>query len=321
MSVEVKGIKTIKEDNFRLTDDGTVAANSEEDMYEFGKTVSDQYKVKQEECIEVLKIGVQPDSHSSSIRGVDYEKQQWNVFKTESGEGKNTLPFNIHKTFEEEMMDWGYRSYLSKIGPNDSMAPTWKMSEGDTLYVKQTADSIGISSGSRAVLVTRRYKRGSTVDFKHFHQLDGGLKSIKKYHNDDQLLASTTTSTYTSAWTYSLLKNEMFKYLTVGVYSVTNLVEAKIMVDNPEFQYNEYFVAPTYNQLPYVDTCNLDTGYTWTTTAGTTSRTSLINQMIILTPSVDVVKGVNKTLDVLLKDGGSSASNSRVRFTGVRINA
>jgi hypothetical protein len=200
------------------------------------------------------------------------------------------------------------------------MAPTWKLSEGDTLYVKETADGTGMTTGSNAVLVTRRYKRGSVIDFKHFHQLDGGLKSIKKYHNDDQTLSVTTASTFTSAWTYSLLKNEMFKYLTVGVKTATNLQRARIMVDQPEFQYNEYYCHASYNQLPYVETADIDTGYDPTITASV-SRTTYINEMIVLTPSVDVIKGVNKTLDVYLCDTGSTASNARVRFAGVRINA
>jgi len=311
---EVKGVKLIKEDSFLLQNSGTIAANAEQDMFENDKTAGTNYLIKQDECVEVLKLSYNPDANSASLRFTDREKQQWNSFITADGEGANTLPFNAHRTFEEIMMDWGYKSHLSNVSAGDAICTTWKLSEGDNIIVKESADTVGIAGGvNKATLLTRRYLKGSYVDFKHFHTLHGGLGSTKKFYNDDQVLAVTVASQYVSAWSYSILKNEAFKYFNLGVKAVANLQQCKVMIDSPEYQYNEYFTNAAYNHLPYVDTSDLDTG-----NAGPATRTSFINTMPLLVPTVEVRKGVNKTLDVFVKDNSAPATKPRVRFVGVR---
>jgi hypothetical protein len=315
--VKVTGPALIQEDNFMMVDNGTIATLSSQQMYEYGKSSSSFYTVKQEECVEVLKIGIAPDTDCASLLMRDDENLLWNEFTTISSEGCNTLPFNARRTFEETMMEWGYLSYLTwkNLDVNRQrqmfLAPTWKLSEGMRPDVYEYADVTGISTGSKAIMLTRRYKKGSQVDFKYFHTIDGGLKSGKKYHNDDQQLATTVASQDTLAWEYDFLKNESFKFFMMGIgaLSMTNLVSGKIMIDDPEKQWMKFFCGPTFNQFPYVDTHNIDTSV---------SAVHQINETSLIVPTLDTSKGANKNLRVYLKDDGTPETILNVRFQGVR---
>jgi hypothetical protein len=221
----------------------------------------------------------------------------------------------MKRSMEETMMEWGYSTYLANVRPGvDYLAPTWKLSEGDEIYAIQKAGAAPIATGSKAVLVTRRYMKGSSVDFKHFHTIDGGLGNPKRFYNNDQLLGTTVTGLLTDAWTYDLVKNEAFKYFFLGIEpgATSKLVSATVKIDDPEKEYNTYFVNKTYNQLPYVDKVDI-------VEVAVATTYHAISDLPQLQPTLDVVKGTNKSLKVkMLDDGTGPATGIHTRFMGVR---
>jgi hypothetical protein len=316
----VSAQKKVKEHVVRFQSDGAISANAEDELYPFeGSSGNPVYEAPNGEGIELIAMGINTVANLDFHRITDKDGTEWNKFLTQNTVGYNEMPMNQMYHFEHLMRSWGFGGFLSPKGRQGSVAPTLKLSEGDEIRVYANAGASAVTSAHYGAAIVRRYLQGSEVDYRHFNYYDGGLKSQKWFYNDYQKLTATTAGQWTQAWILQVLRNEGYKFFTGGVLSVTNLVEARINIDYPTTEYNKYFVAPTYNQLPYVNTYALNTGYDPTATAEIT-RTSWIDTMHRFIPTIDILKNRNKDLRVYLKDGGSQASTIYTRMIGVKYN-
>lgn len=301
----------VKEEVVRYTTDGAISANAEEHAYLYNQSAGNYYQVKTGEMVEVIAAGNLPQTNQDSIRFTDDDGKQWNKFMTETSFPRNELPFNQMHNFERQMMSWGYQSFLTAP---DGYAYTWKLAQGDKIKPLVKAGSSAVSAATPLGIVIRRYLQGANVESAYGGHYDGGLQSNRWYYNDPQTLSSTTASTETQAWTLSLLKSEAYKFFTGGIYAPTNLLTAKIYIDYPLTLYNQYYVAPTYNNLPYNNTYGVAPDHTLTA-----SENIYFEKMSRFTPTISVTNLNNKSLDVYVKDSGSTASNVRVRMVGVKM--
>jgi hypothetical protein len=311
--------KKVKEEIIRLETDGAIGANAEEQMYPYGGSSGQpSYEVRIGEAAELIALGIHTVANMEYARIHDKDKTEWNQFLTQNTIGNNALPFNHLEHFERRCMSWGYGSFLSAKGREQAIAPTLKVAEGDEINVEIGAGASAITSANYGVMVVRRYLSGSNIDYKHFNKYDGGLASNKYFYNLYNKLAATTAGSWTAGWLKEIIRNEGYKFFTGGVIPTTNLVEAKVIIDDPTTEYNKYFVNSSYNQLPYVDTYALDTGYDPTATASV-SRTGWISKMHRFIPTIDILKNRNKDLTIYLKDSGTQATNVYHRLLGVKF--
>lgn len=313
--------KKVKEEIIRLQTDGAIAANDEEQMYPYGGSAGQpSFEARIGEAAELVALGVHTVTNMEFARIYDRNKTEWNQFLTQVTRGNNALPFNKLEHFEHRCMQWGFGSFLSsRVRRGDlAAAPTLKVAEGDYINVAIGAGAGAISSANYGIMIARRYLQGSNISYKHFNYEPGGLSSTTFLYNLYDKLAATTAGGWTLGWEQKLEKNEGYKIFTGGVIPVSHLVEARINIDYPTTTYNEYLVHSSYNQLPYVDTYALDTGYDPTATAAVV-RTGWINKMHRFIPTVDVVKNRNKHLRVYMKDDGTQATNIYHRLYGVKF--
>jgi hypothetical protein len=327
----VNTMKRVKEEIIRYNcPAGTYAVgqNVEQELYPgSGMTY---YTVRIGEGIELLGLGTNNEyvavgpEYFDQLTVQDFNGSEWNKFYVVPTEhtlqSSNELPFNRMVNFERMMMSWGYKSFLST---NKDIAPTLKMPEGDKLRVflrngPTTPKTILATDIVPTVAVVRRYLPGSDIDYKHFDQYDGGIKSTKRFYNDFQRLATTVAGTDTLAWDLTIIRNEAYKFFQAGVLGedsavATNLVQGRIMIDDPLTEYNKYFVNPAYNNLPFTDTNRIYLPIL----AGVDAVTN-IEQTHRFAPTIDVLKNRNKDLRLYVRDNGVAATNVISRFYGIR---
>lgn len=329
----VASMKRVKEEILRYQYEAAthnIAAGVERELYSYGGTPGDRHDVRIGECEELLAFGIDPAYHAATggfidqLRATDRDGSEWNKFLTIPAlvrMNANQLPFNSQLNFERQMMSWGYRSFLSS--PID-LAATWKLPEGDDYRFLIHANAAGaVNSGNnRAFAVVRRYLAGSDVDFRHFNQYDGGLKSNKRYYNDVQYLATTVVNQQVQAWRLQILRNEAYKFFQGGVlpdvtytYAKTShLLEARIMIDDPMTEYNKYFVNHNYNILPFVNSSFI---FADSNGAGAPDIWPL-ERMHRFAPTIDILKNRNKDLTVYVQDDGVVATEIYVNMIGVK---
>lgn len=332
----VNSAKRVREQLLRWEWDANtnnITAGTSVELYELNGSPGDKHDVRIGECEEVLEVGIEPAFDSiatpaanyiDEMRLFDKDGSQWNRFLTIhpfTRMNANQLPFNSAKNFENEMMTWGYKSFLNSA---KSLAPTWKLPEGDEQRIEITANGAGnITDGyNRTFGVNRRYLPGSDVDYKHFNQYDGGLKSNKTYYNDVQYLATTVTNQWTQSWNLALNRNEGYKFFQGGVLPdvdrsaadlTSHLVESKLMIDDPQWEYNKYFVNHNYNNLPFVNSSSI-----YSDGSIATAWVHDVERMHRFTPTVDVLKNRNKSLTMYLQDDGVAATDTYTHMTGVK---
>lgn len=295
------------------------------------------YTVRIGEGVELLSLGtankagatwqtggtIPGFTHFDQLIVQDFNGAEWNKFHIvpteQTAQASNTLPFNRMVNFERQMMSWGYKSFLST---NKDIAPTLKLPEGDKLRVflrnSQTGafNITGTSPRVPTCAITRRYLPGSDIDYKHFDQYDGGIRSQKRYYEDYQTISATTPGTDTEAWNLTIIRNEAYKFFQAGVLgasssTATNLVGAKIMIDDPLTEYNKYYVSSIANNLPFTDTY---ANYV----PGTTPAITYHDQTHRFAPTIDVLKNRNKDLKMYIRDNGTNAGIVTTRFYGIR---
>jgi hypothetical protein len=220
-------------------------------------------------------------------------------------------------------MSWGFKSFLSSL---EAMASTLKLPEGDELNIAIQANAAGniVAGQNRTFAVTRRYLPGSDVDYRHFNEYNGGLKSNNKFYNEHQYLATTVVNQWTQAWRLQIIRNEAYKIFTGGVLpdvvnlavtpQVSHLVESKILIDDPLWEYNKYFTNHEYNNLPFIDSNStysnglVAAAYPWK-----------LEKKHRFTPTIDVLKNRNRDLTVYVKDDGNHALRLYTVMTGVKF--
>jgi len=330
----VNTMKRVKEEIVRFdipTADlgGTLGAGDDLELQLWQGSGADYYTVRIGEGMELLSLGTKSFEDGTGwieeLFVQDFNGSEWNRFFVMPEEvtlaSSNELPFNRRCNFERLMMSWGYKSFLTS---NKDIAPTLKMPEGDRLRVFIKADDTnGVTwpaagPANPTVAIARRYLPGSDIDYKHFDQYDGGIKSTKRYYSDFQVLANSGAGNYEIAWDLTIIRNEAYKFFQAGVVGSVaadraNLVEAKIMIDDPLTEYNKYFVNPAYNVLPWVNTYQ-----TYVDPAAAAPYHELIETTHRFAPTIDVIKNRNKNLTLYVKDGGVAATNVVSRFYGIR---
>jgi len=305
-----------------------IAAGTEVELYTHGGTPGDRHDVRIGECEELLALGIDPAmdgaNYIDELRVTDRDGSEWNKFLTIPATlrmNANQLPFNSSLNFERQMMSWGFRSFLSS--PID-LAATFKEPEGDDLRLYIHANAAGnITAGNnRSFAVVRRYLAGSDVDFRHFNQYDGGLKSNKRYYNDVQYLATTVANQWVQSWRLQILRNEAYKFFEGGVLpdvtytsaKTSHLVEAKIMIDDPMTEYNKYFVNHNYNNLPFVNS-----SYVFADSNGAGAPDIWpLEKKHRFAPTIDILKNRNKDLTIYVKDDGTPATKVYTQAAGIK---
>lgn len=351
--------KLVKEEIVRFTATVPIAAGVEVEAFPFGGSAGEAtFEARIGECAELLAAGVTPSIGMERTRFIDRNQTEWNRFITKRSTsvvlaaptlaevnndafdfGINELPINILHHFEKEMLSWGFASFLSEgvKMKQANAAPTWKIPEGDQIRtliqatdVAFDADAKGVAAAPSGILIVRRYLAGSAVDYKHFDNYDGGLKSNKYYWQDPQRLATTIKGQFTRSWFLQLIKNEGYKFFTGGVaqagdagpVDTRNLVSSRIVIDDPTTTYNNYFVAQTFNQLPFIDTWayNREQSSLADIPAVTnTYKTQLLDKVHRFIPTIDVLKNRNRDLSVFVQDtGGAVATKIYTKLTGVK---
>jgi hypothetical protein len=300
------------------------------------------YTVRTGEGVELLALGIKPEATvgvgptygwMDELTVQDWNSAEWNKFsivpEERSLQNSNELPFSNALNFERKMMSWGFKSFLTS---STDIAPTLKMPEGDRLRLFARASpngtanvtvSVGRGAFNPAYAVVRRYLPGSNIDYKHFDQYDGGIKSTKRYYNDYQQLATTAPGQYTDAWTLTIIRNEAYKFFSAGIYGfganatltpATTQLEGKIIIDDPMTEYNKYFVKPMFNNLPFVDTYSV-----YEPIVAGLDTFQNIEKVHRFAPTIDIVKNRNKDLKVKVNDDGTArALNVITRLAGVR---
>jgi hypothetical protein len=333
----INTMKRVKEEIIRYDSPAhAYAAGEQQEMELFQGSGMTYYTVRIGEGIELLALGTKSKYTKVSAGDAahffdrltvqDFNGSEWNKFyivPTErTQQASNELPFTRLVNFERLMMSWGYKSFLST---NKDIAPTLKMSEGDKLrlFLRNNAGATFDISGVAAprvptVAVVRRFLPGSDIDYKHFDQYDGGIKSTKRYYTDYQPLTTTTAGTDTEAWNLTIIRNEAYKFFQAGVLAsdpttAARLIQGKIMIDDPLTEYNKYYLNPTYNNLPFCDTHSLYQD----PTAGA-AYINQIEQTHRFAPTIDVLKNRNKDLKLYVRDNGNAAANIVSRFYGIR---
>ena len=314
--------KKVKEEIIRFEYPNAIASGEEVEMTLFNGSGATYYTVRNGEGVELLSLGINTPAGGKYLRVRDRDNTQWNEFfvkdYADTSMSSNELPFHNRLNFEQMMMSWGYKSFLSSS--TDSIAPTLKLPDGDRLRLFLESDA-AITSGTTipAVAIVRRYLAGSDVNYKHFNTYDGGLRSNKRYWNNTQELATTVAGTWTTAWEEQYLRNEAYKYFQGGIQTLdatnaAHLIEAKIMIDDPQTEYNKYYINPSYNVLPWTRTYTVpDLNSTATDTIHT-----LDVQTHRFAPTIDVLHNRNKDLKVNVKDDGTAVTDIYTRMYGVR---
>ena len=331
----VNSQKRVREEVIRWEYDAAahnITAGTEVEMYLYGGSPGDRHEVRIGECEEFLKLGINPaydtgaptNFYIDTMRIFDRDSSEWNKFlaiPALTRMNANQLPFNNALNFERLAMSWGYKSYLSS--PN-ALAPTLKFPEGDQLRLGITANLAGnITAGTnRTYGIVRRFLAGSDVDYRHFNECDGGLKSNKRFYNDVQYLSATVVSAWVQSWRLQIIRNEAYKFYQGGVLPdvklgtaamVSYLLEAKILIDDPQTEFNKYFVNHNYNCLPFADsTHSYSDGSVNTPWAWKTERQHRFS------PTIDILKNRNKDLTVYVKDDGTQATKIYTVLTGLK---
>lgn len=314
--------KKVREEIIRYKYDAAITAGDEAEMELYNGAGSTYYTVKIGEGVELLSLGINTPAGGKWLTVRDRDNTEWNKFfvkdYADTSMSSNELPFHNRLDFERLMMFWGYSSFLS--GSSESIAPTLKLPEGDRLRLFLTTDA-AITSGTSipAVAIVRRYLAGSDINYKHFNTYDGGLRSNKRYWNNTQELSSSTAGQWTTAWYEQIIRNEAYKYFQGGIQTLdgtngSHLVEAKIMIDDPLYEYNKYYINPSYNVLPWTRT--------YTVPDLNSTSTDTVHTLDVRThrfaPTIDVIKNRNKDLTVKVKDDGTAVSDIYTRMYGVR---
>ena len=311
-----------------------ILSGTEVEMYTFGGTPGDRHEVRIGECEELVSIGYDPAFNTANptnyymdhLRVYDRDDSEWVNFLTFPNYTRmngNQLPFNNALNFERQMMSWGFKSFLSSL---EAIASTLKLPEGDQLNIGIQAAATGnnvVLGNNRATAIMRRYLPGSDVDYRHFNEYNGGLKSNNKYYNEVQLLAASVANQWTQSWRLQIIRNEAYKIFTGGVLpnvalataaQVSHLVEAKILIDDPLWEYNKYFVNHHYNNMPFVDSNavygdgNVATPWVWK-----------LEKKNRFTPTIDILKNRNRDLTVYVRDDGTPDTNIYTAMTGVKF--
>ena len=205
------------------------------------------------------------------------------------------------------------------------MAPTLKIPEGDQLRPFIRANTAGniVAGTNRTFGVVRRYLSGSDVDWKHFNSYDGGLKSNKQYYNDVQYLSTTVANRWVISWTNTIIRNEAYKFFQGGILPdanlataamVSRLTQAKILIDDPQTQYNEYYCNAHFNNLPFMSST-----HTYGDGSVATPWAWPLERQHRFTPTIDVVKNRNKNLVVYVQDDGNVATDIYTAMIGVKF--
>jgi hypothetical protein len=327
----VNSTKRVKEEIIRYeyaTGTYNITAGTEVELYTYGGTPGDRHDVRIGECEELLSLGIDPAldgaNYIDQLRVTDRDSSEWNSFLTIPAGlrmNANQLPFNSALNYEKQLMSWGYRSFLSS--PVD-LASTLKYPEGDQLRLFIRANAAGnITAGNnRTFAVVRRYLAGSDVDYRHFNQYDGGLKSNKRYYNDVQLLATTVVNQWVQSWRLQILRNEAYKFFEGGVLPdvalataamVSRLVEAKVLIDDPMTEYNKYFVNHNYNLLPFVNSA-----FVYSDGSVATAWEWPLEKKHRFAPTIDILKDRNKDLTIYVRDDGVASVNVYTGMQGVK---
>jgi len=347
--------KLVKEEIVRFTAAAVIAAGVEVEAFPFGGSAGEPtFEARIGECAELLAAGVTPSVGMERTRFIDRNQTEWNRFITKRSTpagaptvaeinndafdfGINVLPINILHHFEKETLSWGFASFLSEgvKMKQANAAPTWKIPEGDQIRTLIQATDVafdavagGTTVAPSGILVVRRYLAGSAVDYKHFDNYDGGLKSNKYYWQDPQRLFTTVKGQFTRSWFLQLIKNEGYKFFTGGVaqagtsgaVDTRNLVSARIVIDDPTTTYNNYFVAQTFNQLPFIDTWayNRSARDLADLPATNVFQTQLLDRVHRFIPTIDVLKNRNRDLSIFVQDTGTEATKIYTKLTGVK---
>jgi len=326
----VKSQKKVKEEIVRMTTAAIAAASTEQDGYIYGGSAGQHLDVRIGECIELLSMGVCPSPQSSSLPSHQANLQdtkirnrdntQWNIFRT-ALPNNIQLPFNGGYNFERALMSWGYKSFLHNA---KDVAPTLKLPEGDQLKLSMITSTGGATTVAiPSYFVVRRYLNGSDVDYKHFDQYDGGLKSGKWFYNDVQDITATSAGIWTRAWQLQLLRNEAYKFFTGGIRpdvdnatgkdapTASRMLETKITIDHPTIEFNKYYTGRGFNQLPFVTTSSVQK-----VTGVATAYYEYLEHEHRFSPTIDIVKDRNKDLNIYCKDDGNNSGAVIARMTG-----
>jgi len=249
------------------------------------------------ECIELLSLKVYSPTNGQRTIVKDINNREWNTFCTKPDQDQNTLPMWNPYLFPKHY--------------------TLKMSEGDHLKVYvQPSDTT--TSSHYITAVVRRYKAGSVPAevYKNFDIYKGGMKGRAAYYENVSFdVDDTTVNTWSTALTIDVTKNEAYYVWTAGVVPVANLALARVVIDD-QIEFNQYTVTNTdgANELPFMETCHLQ--FDPTSTASTLNE--YLYRMCRFNPVVKVVKNLNRSLKLQLKDDGTTAQNSLARFVGVK---
>jgi hypothetical protein len=331
----VNSMKRVREEMLRWEWDAavkTINSGTEVELYEFNGTPGDQHEIRIGECEELLSLGIEPafdaggptNYYLEQLRVFDRDGSEWNKFLTIPALTRmnaNQLPFNSSMNFERMMMSWGFKSFLSSP---DALASTLKLPEGDRLRLGITANSAGdiVTGNNRTFGVVRRYLPGSDVDYRHFNEYDGGLKSNKRYYNDVQYLATTIANQWVQAWRLQIIRNEAYKFFQGGILPDVNLAsaamashlaQAKVMIDDPLTEYNKYFVNHNYNSLPFNNS-----NHTYSDGSVATPWAWQIERMHRFSPTVDILKNRNKDLTMYVMDDGTLATDVYTAMIGIK---
>lgn len=336
----VNTMKRVKEEIVRFAcPENTIGIGESQELQLYEGAGADYYTVRIGEGVELLALGTDSfyqddggtppviDSYLDELVVQDWNGSEWNKFhivpEQYSLVNSNELPFNNPMNFERKMMSWGYKSFLTS---STDVAPTLKLPEGDKLriFVRNSTNSASALDLTNETIkiptsaIVRRYLAGSNIDYKHFDQYDGGIKSTKRYYNDYQTLAITDLGQYTDAWNLTIIRNEAYKFFQAGVVSInpraSTQVNAKILIDDPLTEYNKYWVAPGYNHLPFTDTYSI-----YEPIAGGVDAHAEIEKTHRFAPTIDIIKNRNKDLKLKVRDNGTTkAENLVTRFYGVR---
>lgn len=303
--------KRVKEEVVRYTTDAVINAGTRSEAYLLGGAAP--YEVKIGECVELLELGIYPDVAINQTRVFDRDGSEWNRFYTPAEAAVpngNQLPFNQKMNFERLQMSWGYKSFLSAYS---DLAPTLKLAEGDRLRIDVQVGAAPTAVVSPIGGILRRYLPGSKVDYRHFNQTDGGLKSYKRFYNDYQTTATTVANVDTQLWQLPVLRNEAYKFFQGGIRAdldvsaaamTSHLTQARIMIDDPKWRYNDYYANSHYNDLPFKTVSNIYVDpallgpYSWS-----------LDRIHRFAPTVDIVKNRNKDLTIYGRDDGTPATD------------
>ena len=306
---------------------------SQTEAYKYGGSAGDIFEVRSGECVELIGMGVKSQANLESITIKNRDHTTWNTFYTAPDYGANALPFSQMVNFENRLTNWGFNSFKSRYVSDivsdvlqgarprsdlrlANIAPTLKLGEGDQIRVFANP-SATVSSAVPIALIIRKYKKGYPVNYSAFDEYDGGLRSNKQYFEEHGKLTTSTANTWSEVYSKQVLKNEAYKFHQVGILSATNLVQAKISIDDRKVEKDRYYVAPTYNQLPFNDQYELNASYDPTETAVVTNVLD-IQKMHRFKPTIDILKDHNEDITIDVMDGGSTASNLVCRIMGVR---